>query len=132
MVIPGTVVSNRQDICASCTSKCAPSNEGRINFSEPRHSCPKAKWSCYGDCKNPPLPPAAEIAVNAGLAGYRAASSVLLGRTVKVSDDEQSRRLEICAACEWFNAKQERCSRCGCYTAAKSWLKTEKCPVGKW
>ena len=132
MTIPPTVVDNRRDICDACLGKCAPFQQGLINFSEPRQRCPRAKWGCYGDCKNPPMPPAAEIAMHAGHSGYRAASAVLLGHTLKVTDEQQAQRLEICASCEFYHAAKQRCTRCGCYTAAKSWLKTEKCPVGKW
>jgi hypothetical protein len=32
----------------------------------------------------------------------------------------------------FFDSLSERCSRCGCFLSVKTYLKAEKCPVGKW
>jgi hypothetical protein len=48
------------------------------------------------------------------------------------SEEEQARRLAICAACPQRNAEDRRCWRCGCYTDAKVKLRTEHCPEAKW
>ncbi len=44
--------------------------------------------------------------------------------------DVQRRRLETCATCEHHTGM--RCKICGCFTAAKSRLLHESCPIGKW
>lgn len=42
----------------------------------------------------------------------------------------QRRRIETCATCEHHTGM--RCKICGCFTAAKSRLLHESCPIGKW
>ena len=42
----------------------------------------------------------------------------------------QRRRLQTCAGCEHHTGM--RCKICGCFTAAKSRLLHESCPIGKW
>jgi hypothetical protein len=43
-------------------------------------------------------------------------------------------RLIICKACpEYINrGLLSKCNACGCFLLAKTKLKTQKCPVGKW
>lgn len=47
-------------------------------------------------------------------------------KTTQIKDD----RLKICGPCEF--AKAGFCKKCGCILAAKTRVKTEKCPIGKW
>lgn len=47
-----------------------------------------------------------------------------------VSDEVQQSRLAVCATCEHHTGT--RCNLCGCFTAAKSWMPHETCPIGKW
>jgi tetratricopeptide (TPR) repeat protein len=42
----------------------------------------------------------------------------------------QRRRIQTCATCEHHTGM--RCKICGCFTAAKSRLLHESCPIGKW
>ncbi len=42
----------------------------------------------------------------------------------------QRRRIETCTSCEYHTGV--RCKVCGCFTAAKSRLLHESCPLGKW
>ncbi len=42
----------------------------------------------------------------------------------------QRRRMQTCATCEHHTGM--RCKICGCFTAAKSRLLHESCPIGKW
>jgi tetratricopeptide (TPR) repeat protein len=42
----------------------------------------------------------------------------------------QRRRLQTCAICEHHTGM--RCKICGCFTAAKSRILHESCPIGKW
>jgi hypothetical protein len=44
--------------------------------------------------------------------------------------DLQQRRLQTCAVCEHHTGM--RCKICGCFTAVKSKLAHEDCPIGKW
>jgi hypothetical protein len=46
------------------------------------------------------------------------------------SPDVQRRRIQTCATCEHHTGM--RCKICGCFTAAKSRLLHESCPIGKW
>lgn len=71
-----------------------------------------------------------EQAGNALRAAGRIIKAVVGGKKVRVSKDEQQRRLTICQGCDRFvNGK---CLDCGCVGRWKSWLATERCPLGKW
>ena len=54
------------------------------------------------------------------------------GQGVKVTQETAEARLAICRSCPFFRTSDERCSKCGCYMAVKTYLRAEKCPVGKW
>jgi hypothetical protein len=54
------------------------------------------------------------------------------GESIKVSDEEANSRKNICNSCPFFNKAQERCNKCGCYMAIKTYLKASNCPIGKW
>lgn len=54
------------------------------------------------------------------------------GQGVKVTQETAEARLAICRTCPFFRHTDERCSKCGCYMAVKTYLRAEKCPVGKW
>lgn len=60
------------------------------------------------------------------------AKSVAQGNPLKISDEEAKNRLNICKTCPFFNSLNERCTKCGCYMSVKTYLRAEKCPVGKW
>jgi hypothetical protein len=78
------------------------------------------------------LPPFKQMVQNVGQSVVRNVQSVVDGNALNVSDNEKDRRLSICRSCEFFIKEQERCSKCGCYMAIKTYLKAESCPVGKW
>ena len=46
------------------------------------------------------------------------------------------KRMAICKGCEFHDPNgwrgRGKCLKCGCCTAAKAKLRTEKCPIGKW
>lgn len=52
------------------------------------------------------------------------------------SKSSYEKRLAICRGCEFYDAAgwkgRGKCLKCGCCTAAKAKLRTEKCPLGKW
>lgn len=45
--------------------------------------------------------------------------------------EERQLRINICESCE-FLTKLKVCSKCNCFMPVKTWLKTKKCPAGKW
>lgn len=50
-----------------------------------------------------------------------------------VSDEEQQRRHSMCKnGCEFYIAKTDQCSKCGCYTSFKTALTAWHCPIDKW
>lgn len=48
-----------------------------------------------------------------------------------VSDAVLFDRSAHCSLCEFWDAAQGRCVKCGCF-GLKHWLATERCPMGKW
>ena len=80
-----------------------------------------------------PLPSIVSMARNASRAVLRAGLAAVTTGGVRVDETEQARRLDVCRACEWFRA-DERCAhpRCGCWIKAKTWLRSERCPAGRW
>ncbi len=71
-------------------------------------------------------------ATNAAHAIGSVVASAVRGEAVTVPQEEQDRRLAICHACEFWDAAQARCSKCGCFGAWKTWLASQRCPIGKW
>ena len=54
------------------------------------------------------------------------------GRVTKAVRDE---RYDMCKACPAFIEDSKRCSECGCFMEAKSWIKGDPkalCPLKKW
>lgn len=78
------------------------------------------------------VPDIKTIVENVGKSVVRNIKSVAAGHHLYVSDEEKSRRLSICKNCEFFDVGQNRCNKCGCYLAFKTWLKAEKCPIDNW
>lgn len=72
------------------------------------------------------------MAKNAGTAALKSAASGFK----MVTDEQYEERKNICKSCEFWNkeafAGTGQCTKCGCSTAAKLKLATEKCPVDKW
>lgn len=73
-----------------------------------------------------------QMAKNLGTSIVRNMQSVVSGNGLRISDEEANRRLSICNGCEYFDQIQKRCKKCGCFMAVKTYLKAEKCPLGKW
>jgi hypothetical protein len=71
-------------------------------------------------------------AANAAQAVGSVVASAVRGEPVSVPQEEQDRRLALCHACEFWDSKQGRCSKCGCFGAWKTWLTSQRCPIGKW
>ena len=73
-----------------------------------------------------------QLAKNLSSSVARNVKSVVAGNNFKISDQEAQVRLKICQGCEFFDSSQNRCKKCGCFMAVKTYLKAERCPVGKW
>lgn len=75
-------------------------------------------------------------ALTQGASLTRAAARWARAGMPMASPEVLAARMEQCRACEHWDAKAlrgtGRCRHCGCSTAAKLRLATEKCPVGKW
>lgn len=80
----------------------------------------------------PQMPSVPKLIQNLGGSVVRNVSSVAAGNSLRVPAQEATNRLDICKKCEFFNKNSERCGKCGCYMAVKTYLKAERCPVGKW
>ncbi len=80
----------------------------------------------------PQMPSIGRMAMNAAQSVVRNAASVAQGNALQIEPAEANRRLSICRGCEFFNAGAQRCQKCGCFLSVKTYLKAEKCPVGKW
>jgi hypothetical protein len=81
---------------------------------------------------NKSMPTTTQMAKNLGNSLVRNIQSVAAGNPLKISDSDANFRLNICKGCEFFNSDSQRCTKCGCHMAVKTYLKAEKCPVGKW
>jgi len=51
---------------------------------------------------------------------------------IKVSDEQRAERYSICQTCPNFVQLTTTCTKCGCFMAAKTYLSSAECPVGKW
>lgn len=78
------------------------------------------------------MPSYGQIAKNVGSSLVKNTISVIQGNDLKISNEEAQKRLDICKACVFFDKNAQRCSKCGCYLSVKTYLKAERCPVGKW
>jgi hypothetical protein len=53
----------------------------------------------------------------------------------RVSQEIRDERYATCKACDSFIEESKRCSECGCYMEAKTWIGGNKdflCPLKKW
>ena len=48
----------------------------------------------------------------------------------RIRDEVVAERRAICEGCERWD--HGRCTECGCFTYAKTKLRSEACPLGKW
>lgn len=56
-------------------------------------------------------------------------------RNGKVSNEVREERYAMCKECPAFNGKNKRCSDCGCFMEAKTWVGGDPrklCPRKKW
>jgi predicted RNA-binding Zn ribbon-like protein len=79
-----------------------------------------------------PLPGYRSMAVQVSKAVVRSAALMMTGGSPTVSKEERKRRSDICHKCDWYDRSRNRCRKCGCGIAGKTYLKVSKCPIGKW
>ena len=80
----------------------------------------------------PQMPSAPRMAVNLGKSIVKNVASVVAGNPLQLSTEDANSRLSICRGCEFFDSVSERCGKCGCNMAVKTYLRAERCPIGKW
>ena len=80
----------------------------------------------------PPTPSMGARTQNLAHSVMRNIQSVAAGNPLTLTEQDANARLQICNGCEFFNSIQQRCNKCGCFMAVKTYLKAEKCPIGKW
>lgn len=88
--------------------------------------------SLQASTKPQQMPSVGSMAKNVVQSVVQNVQSVAAGNTLRITDQEANDRLNICKTCDFFNANQTRCNKCGCFMAIKTYLKAEKCPLGKW
>jgi len=50
----------------------------------------------------------------------------------RATDDERSRRYDMCKACPELIKLTKQCKKCGCFMKAKTAIQAAVCPLGKW
>lgn len=50
----------------------------------------------------------------------------------KSSEEESSRRYEICKGCPELIKLTSQCKKCGCFMKLKTTIQAAVCPLGKW
>jgi hypothetical protein len=82
--------------------------------------------------KNKSMPSPVQMAKNLAQTAIATVKSVAAGNPLNAPDDVISKRKNTCNSCPSFNKAQDRCTKCGCNMAIKTYLKAASCPLGKW
>jgi hypothetical protein len=72
-----------------------------------------------------------ELASRLGKAIVKEVVAIASGQS-GVTDDEILERMDLCRACEMYDAQQNRCNACGCFLNAKALFRSAECDLGKW
>lgn len=80
----------------------------------------------------PSLPSMTQMAKNVTASLMKTAKAAVKGQGVRLSKEEADHRLAICQVCQFFRQVDQRCSKCGCFMAVKTYLRAETCPVNRW
>lgn len=59
-------------------------------------------------------------------------NSVKLIQTGRLDQEARDKRMETCVKCKHFIESSKRCSECGCFMEAKTWIAGATCPIGSW
>lgn len=79
-----------------------------------------------------PLPPTGQILRNVTRSVMKNMTAFINGEGTSLTKEEAEKRLAVCKTCPFFRASDMRCGKCGCFMSFKTYLKAEKCPIGKW
>ena len=82
--------------------------------------------------KQQQMPSTFQMAKNLASTALNTVKSVAVGQGFNVSQEEADKRKAICDQCPFLNKNQDRCTKCGCYMAVKTYLRASNCPIGKW
>lgn len=92
--------------------------------------------SLIGATKTAPAPRAKNVKASAGkMAGGLLRTAGQAVRHGRVSTEIREERYDTCKACPAFIEDSKRCSECGCFMKAKTWVGGDKdllCPLKKW
>lgn len=84
------------------------------------------------ESSNKKMPSSFQMAKNLGSDILKNVKSISQGNPINSDQSEIEKRKSICNSCEFFISDSQRCSKCGCNMAVKTYLKASVCPVGKW
>jgi hypothetical protein len=78
------------------------------------------------------MPTALQMAKNIVRTTVDSVKGIAEGNPLNVSNDDANRRKNICEGCEFYQKTSQRCTKCGCFMAVKTYIKAAVCPIGKW
>ena len=78
------------------------------------------------------MPTVTQMAKNVVQTTVDTVKTVAAGNSATLNEQEVNKRKAICDGCDAFNKAQQRCTKCGCYMAVKTYLRAATCPLGKW
>jgi hypothetical protein len=84
------------------------------------------------ESSNKKMPSSFQMAKNLGSDILKNVKSISQGNPINSDQSEIEKRKSICNSCEFFISDSQKCSKCGCNMAIKTYLKASVCPIGKW
>jgi hypothetical protein len=84
------------------------------------------------ESSNKKMPSSFQMAKNLGSDILKNVKSISQGNPINSDQSEIEKRKNICNSCEFFISDSQKCSKCGCNMAIKTYLKASVCPIGKW
>jgi hypothetical protein len=73
-----------------------------------------------------------QMAKNLASSVLQNVKSVAQGNDISLPDDIINKRKSICSSCDFYDKGQQRCYKCGCNMAIKTYLRASTCTIGKW
>jgi len=120
--------------CSNCPikDKCIAEITNHKQYCRWVESRDKAKIDRVIELSNKEYPSITTQIINVVSSVGRIVDDAIHGKQILVSEEEKINRLNICRECEWFESENERCKKCGCWLAIKTYMKSEHCPINKW
>jgi hypothetical protein len=84
------------------------------------------------ESSNKKMPSSFQMAKNLGSDILKNVKSISQGNPINSDQSEIEKRKNICNSCEFFISDSQKCSKCGCNMAIKTYLKASVCPIGRW